>query len=65
MKFKTEFNETFNDEVTSLQFSTKKPTSLLACSLEGMIAYFDLDQNNEEDSTISSNWFYSKISHKV
>jgi len=65
MKFKVEFNETFNDEVTSLQFSTKKPTSLLACSLEGMIAYYDLDQNNEEESTISSNSAFLMISHKI
>ncbi|KRW99756.1 WD40-repeat-containing domain [Pseudocohnilembus persalinus] len=50
MKFRGEFKETLNNDVTSVNFHKQESTNLLAGSLDGMLAQMDLTQQNEEDS---------------
>jgi hypothetical protein len=50
MKQRSEFNESFNGEITSLQFDPVTPTCFMGCSVDGMISKFDLTQPDEEES---------------
>jgi WD40 repeat protein len=50
MKERSCFNESFSDEVTSVDFSKNVPTTIIGASLDGMISLFDLTKDNEEDS---------------
>lgn len=52
MKQRTEFTDSFNDEVTCLQFDTQNPAAMMACSFDGQINKFDLSLLNEEDALI-------------
>lgn len=50
MKQRCEFNDSFNEEVTGLQFSLDIPTVFHACTLDGLITEFDLKEQSEEDA---------------
>ena len=47
MKQRAEFHESFNGEITSLQFDPLAPKSFMGCSVDGMISKFDLTQPDE------------------
>lgn len=46
MKQRSEFNDSFNGEITSLQFDPVAPTCFMGCSVDGMINKFDLREPN-------------------
>lgn len=50
MKQRCEFNESFNEDITALQFSKDTPTVLYATSYDGLISKFDLAEKTEEDA---------------
>ena len=50
MKQRCEFNDSFNDEVSGLQFSSEEPTMFHACAMDGLIVEFNLKEQNEEDA---------------
>ena len=50
MKQRSEFKDSFEQEVTSIRFDANIPTNLYGCSLDGMVSMFDLTQPNEEDA---------------
>ncbi len=50
MKQRCEFTESFNEEVTCLQFSREISTVFFAATYDGLIAKFDLAEKNEEDA---------------
>jgi WD40 repeat protein len=41
------FEESFNEEVTGLEFNKDKPMNLMGCGLDGIVSSFDLNQLNE------------------
>ena len=47
MKQRCEFTESFNEEITYITFSPVQKTVFHACSLDGLIAKFDLAEKNE------------------
>lgn len=44
------FEDSFNEEVTGLEFSKACPTNLYGCGLDGIVSSFDLTQAQEDDS---------------
>ena len=50
MKQRCEFIDSFNDEVTSLNFSLDQATIFHACTMDGLITSFDLREPTEEDA---------------
>ena len=42
-KQRCEFNDSFNGEITCLQFDQNQQTKLMGCSVDGMINKFDLN----------------------
>jgi WD40 repeat protein len=41
------FEESFNEEVTGLEFNKDRLTNLVGCGLDGIVSSFDLSQPNE------------------
>ncbi len=52
MKQRCEFTDSFNEEITGINFSPTHPTVFHACAMDGLIAKFDLAEKNEEDAFI-------------
>jgi hypothetical protein len=52
MKQRHEFTESFNEDVTALQFSKDISTIFYAATYDGLIAKFDLTEKNEEDAFV-------------
>lgn len=50
MKQRSDFKDSFNEDVTYIRFEDQITTNLLGCSVDGMINMFDLTQPNEEDA---------------
>ena len=50
MKERCIFDNSFSEEVTSVDFSSVSPSALIGGSLDGMISLFDLSKISEEDS---------------
>ena len=50
MKERCIFSETIVDEVTSVEFSREVSTHLLVGTLDGMMTYYDLSQQDEESA---------------
>lgn len=52
MKQRCEFTESFNEDITALQFSKEINTTFFAATYDGLIAKFDLTEKNEEDAFV-------------
>jgi hypothetical protein len=50
MKQRCEYSESFNEDVTCLQFSKQHPTAFYAATYDGLIAKFDLTEKDEEEA---------------
>ena len=55
MKERSSFCDSHVDEVTKINFKSDFSTILLAGSLDGILAVYDLTQENEEESIQMSN----------
>ncbi len=55
MKERSSFSDSHVDEVTKISFKSDFSTILLAGSLDGILAVYDLTQENEEEAIQMSN----------
>lgn len=53
MKNRATFDESQNEEISALHFNPSTPTLLLSSSTDGLLVYYDLNKENEEDSLVS------------
>ena len=54
MKERAVFEDSHNDDVTKVKFNDNVSTILLAGSIDGILALYDLGKENEEDSIQTS-----------
>jgi hypothetical protein len=58
LKQRSEFTESFSDQITCIRFDEHPSTTLYGCSIDGMTDMFDLTQPSEEEAL---SWCYKLL----